>query len=106
MSKYNIAIIGLGYIGLPLLIEFSKYFKTIGFDTNKRRINELKKNIDINNEHKIYKKKLEFTCIDKKINDCNIYIITVPTPLLKNKKPDLLNLINASKMVSKYLKKK
>ena len=105
MSKYNIAIIGLGYIGLPLLIEFSKYFKTIGFDTNKRRINELKKNIDINNEHKIYKKKLEFTCIDKKINDCNIYIITVPTPLLKNKKPDLLNLINASKMVSKYLKK-
>ena len=105
MSKYNIAIIGLGYIGLPLLIEFSKYFKTIGFDTNKRRVNELKKNIDINNEHQIYKKKLEFTNIDTKINDCNIYIITVPTPLLKNKKPDLINLINASKMVSKYLKK-
>ena len=50
LSKFNIAIIGLGYVGLPLLLEFSKYFKTIGFDINKKRINELKINIDINNE--------------------------------------------------------
>ncbi len=105
LSKFNIAIIGLGYVGLPLLLEFSKYFKTIGFDINKTRINELKINIDINNEQKINKKKLEITNIDEKISDCNIYIITVPTPLFKNKEPDLSNLINASKMVSKYLKK-
>jgi len=105
MSKYNIAIIGLGYVGLPLLIEFSKYFKTIGLDNNKSRIEELKKNIDINNEQKIIKKKLEFTNNHKKIFDCNIYIITVPTPLFKNKKPDLSNLKNASKIISKYLKK-
>ena len=105
MSKYNIAIIGLGYVGLPLLIEFSKYFKTIGLDNNKSRIEELKKNIDINNEQMIIKKKLEFTNNHKKICDCNIYIITVPTPLFKNKKPDLSNLKNASKIISKYLKK-
>ena len=105
LNKFNIAIIGLGYVGLPLLLEFSKYFKTIGFDINKRRVNELKKNVDINNEQKLNKKILQFTNIDKKLNNCNIYIITVPTPLFKNKKPDLSNLKKASKMVSKYLKK-
>ena len=109
----KIAIIGLGYVGLPLSLEFSKKNFVIGYDNNKKRISSLQKRTDSNedlqkNEKEILKKSknLYFTDNHKKLSDCEIFIITVPTPVKKNKNPDLTYLINATKIVSKYLKKK
>ena len=105
-----IGIIGLGYVGLPLALEFGKKYKTIGFDKNHKRINELKKSIDFTLEtsKKEIKssKNIKFT---KKISDlekCNIYIVTVPTPITSKKKPDLKYLRDASISVARMLKKK
>ena len=106
---YKIAIIGLGYVGLPLAVAFGKYFKTIGFDINKKRISSLKKNIDLNKEVDVedFKKStyINFTYSLNKIKESNIYIISVPTPIYKNKNPDLRILINSCKNVAKYLSK-
>ena len=109
----KIAIIGLGYVGLPLSLEFSKKNFVIGYDNNKKRISSLQKRTDSNedlqkNEKEILKKSknLYFTDNHKKLSDCEVFIITVPTPVKKNKNPDLTYLINATKIVSKYLKKK
>jgi len=108
--KNNIAIIGLGYVGLPLALEFGKKFRTIGFDINNKRINELKKKKDINllsNKDKFIKaKKLSFSSNKKDLKSVNIFIITVPTPVKINKNPDLGPLYGATRLVAKYLKKK
>ena len=110
MKKENICIIGLGYVGLPLAVEFGKKFKTIGFDTNINRIKELQKNIDITNEvskKDILKSKfLNFTNDSQIIKKSNIYIITVPTPITKNKKPNLTYLKSACELVGKFVKNK
>ena len=105
-NKINICVIGLGYVGLPLSIEFSKYFHTIGFDNNLDRINSLKKNIDYTNEvptKNLKSSKIFFTNNIDRIAEANIYIISVPTPVNKKKLPDLKNMINATKLVAKYL---
>ncbi len=107
-KKNILGIIGLGYVGLPLAYEFSKYFKVVGFDINKNRIKELKKNFDENNEftfQKLKNSKVKYTFNPNDLNICNIFIVTVPTPILKNKNPDLKPLINSSSLVAKYLKK-
>lgn len=107
----NIAVIGLGYVGLPLAIEFSKKFKTIGFDINSQRVSELNKGFDKTKEADCndLKNQLEngFRLVDEIefIKDCNIFIITVPTPITNLKKPDLSYLISASKDVGTILKK-
>ena len=106
--KKMIAILGLGYVGLPLALAFSKKFHVVGFDKNIKRIEELKKGIDRNRENKINLnalKKITFSCSVDDISCCNIFIITVPTPVFKNKKPDLRPLFLASKMVGLRLKK-
>ena len=104
-----IGVIGLGYVGLPLLIEFSKKYKVIGYDNNKKRLSDLKNNKDLNNEIKLTDfKKLKKIKISNKISDlenCNIFIITVPTPVNKNNKPDLSHLKKVCYKVSKLLKK-
>ncbi len=109
MNTIKIGIIGIGYVGLPLALEFGKIFKTYGYDKNKNRIKNLDRYIDDNKEfssNEIKKsKKLKFTIKQSDIKDCNIYIITVPTPIYKNKKPDLRNLINATKFTASLLKK-
>jgi UDP-N-acetyl-D-glucosamine/UDP-N-acetyl-D-galactosamine dehydrogenase len=106
----KICIIGLGYVGLPLLVEFSKYYKVIGFDTDNQRVKELNDYFDRNNEfEKSELKKLKnfyFTHDPNYLIDCNIYIITVPTPVKKNNAPDLKPLEESSKLVGKFLKKK
>ena len=82
----KITIIGLGYVGLPLAIEFAKKFDVIGFDISKYRINELKRGIDKNDEFtksEILNAKLNFTYSESDLIDSNFYIITVPTPLKK-----------------------
>ena len=107
-KKNILGIIGLGYVGLPLAYEFSKYFKVVGFDINKNRVKELKKNFDENNEftfQKLKNSKVKYTFNPNDLNICNIFIVTVPTPILKNKNPDLKPLINSSSLVAKYLKK-
>ena len=104
----KITIIGLGYVGLPLAIEFGKKFNVLGFDISKSRINELINGIDSNGEFKnneILKKKINFTHSEKDVRDSDFYIITVPTPLKKSNIPDLGPLKSASKIVGKKIKK-
>jgi len=102
----TICVIGLGYVGLPLAIEFAKKYPTIGFDLNKERIKQLKESIDITFE--VDKKELnaaDLTYITDAIDiaDCNTYIITVPTPVDKFNNPDMNPLASASKSVGKVL---
>jgi len=103
-----IAIIGLGYVGLPLAIEFGKKYKTIGFDINKKRVEALKQGIDITQEVENDgfrdAKKLSFTNKAINIARCNYFIITVPTPIDRFNTPDLSHLLSASKAVGKVLK--
>lgn len=108
-SQVKIAIIGLGYVGLPLAIEFGKQYQTIGFDINQFRIDELKSGIDNTQEVEAEElksvSKLSFTSAPDDIRQANIYIVTVPTPIDKHKRPDLTPLIKASETVGKLLEK-
>ena len=105
----KIAIIGLGYVGIPLAVEFGKLTKTIGFDIDESRINELKsgydRTLEMSNDDLFSSKKLEYTTNINDIKNCNIYIITVPTPINSKNQPDLTPLINSSDSVGKVLKK-
>jgi UDP-N-acetyl-D-galactosamine dehydrogenase len=109
-KKIQLAIIGLGYVGLPLALAFAKKKKVIGFDTSHKRIEELKAGVDKNLEttKKNLKKanNLKFTSDAKDIKSANCYIVTVPTPINKKKKPDLRPLLKASEIVGKVLKSK
>ena len=107
-SKNNICVIGLGYVGMPLAYEFSKYFNVIGFDINKQRIEELKKGIDKNDQilrKNLIKSKIKVTYKLKDLSNIDIFIVTVPTPIKKNKQPDLTSLINSTKIISKKIRK-
>ena len=105
----RLAIIGLGYVGLPLALEFSKKRKIIGFDTNKKRIDQLKlgfdKNLEFDKQNLKPKKNLIFTNKKNDLSSANCYIITVPTPINSFKKPDLKPLYFATKLIGKILKK-
>jgi len=108
-DKLKIAVIGQGYVGLPLAIEFGKKYQTLGFDINQARIDELKKGVDHTNEASPEQlrsaKQLTFSANINDIKDCNIYIVTVPTPIDEFKTPDLNLLRSASKMLGEILKK-
>lgn len=108
MSKKDIiSIIGLGYVGLPLLYSLSNNYRVIGFDVDKKRIYELKEGYDSNKDtsiKKYNKKNILFTNNDTNLKKANIHIITVPTPIFKNNLPDLSFIIKSSKTVSKHLK--
>jgi len=109
MSNKKIAVIGLGYVGLPLAVEFGKIRKTIGFDINESRVRNLNAGIDhtleITDKEFDQSKYLSFTSDLYDIKDCCIYIITVPTPIDSNKVPDLSPIKAASKNVGSILKK-
>jgi len=104
-----IGVIGLGYVGLPLALEFSKKIKVVGFDINKERILQLSKGKDKNNEIRNNKitnlKNLEFSYDDTRLKNCNIFIVTVPTPVDTRNLPDLIFLKKACETVGKYIKK-
>ena len=108
MSESRIAIIGLGYVGLPLAIEFGKLFETVGFDVKQSRIEELLAGkdftLEVTSEELENAAMLSFTSNEEDIKNSNIYIITVPTPIDDFKKPDLAPLISASKTVGGLLK--
>ena len=102
----KIAIIGLGYVGLPLAIAFSKKYPTIGFDKNVTRINDLEKGIDKTlevPEKELKSSNISFTKESSNLSDCNVYIITVPTPVDKYNNPDMKPLASASKTVGEIL---
>lgn len=108
-TNYKIAIIGLGYVGLPLAVAFGEKYQVVGFDIYSERIANLKHGVDttlqctsqeIANTHQ-----LVFTHDLTQIKDCTIFIVTVPTPVTKDKQPDLNLLLTASKMVGEVLKK-
>ena len=108
LMKTKICIVGLGYIGLPLFIELSKSFYLIGYDKSLNRVNQLNNGFDINNEFKKIRinKNCLITSDDHHMKNCDIFIITVPTPIKKNLKPDLKHICEAGIIISKYLKKK
>lgn len=105
---WKICVVGLGYVGLPLAVSFSKKYKVVGYDTNQKRIEELNNGIDRTNEldgnelEQLKKVKL----IDKLAAaiECNVYIVTVPTPIDANKQPDLSPVIAATETISKVIK--
>ena len=109
MKAQKIAIIGLGYVGLPLAVEFGKKREVIGFDINQERITQLKDGNDSTLETTLQELKdatqLSYTTNIDDIKDCEFYIVTVPTPIDKNKMPDLMPLEKASETVGKVLKK-
>ena len=116
MDKDKIAIIGLGYVGLPLARLFATKYSVIGFDISKKRISELRSGVDLT--HEIDSKTLQSVLVSDssesnglfctnqidEIKDCNYYIITVPTPVDNNNRPILTPLIKASETVGSILK--
>ncbi|MCG6886342.1 MAG: nucleotide sugar dehydrogenase, partial [Proteobacteria bacterium] len=109
VSDVRIGIIGLGYVGLPLAVEFGKKFHTTGFDINQARIAELEKGVDntleVDAEELRSANKLGYTSNVEDLRACNFYVVTVPTPIDKNKRPDLSPLKSASQLVGRTLGK-
>jgi UDP-N-acetyl-D-galactosamine dehydrogenase len=116
-SDYKIAIIGLGYVGLPLAVAFAEKYKVIGFDVNNHRVNELNNGHDstLEIENQMLNSVLDvdnnrnlglYITIDKEaLKDCNVYIVTVPTPTDKHNRPVLIPMIKASETIATYLKR-
>ena len=109
LKSTKIGIIGLGYVGLPLALEFSHKFSVVGFDINSNRISDLKKGKDFTNEVETSNlrkaKNIIFSSNTQDLEKCNFYIVTVPTPINEDKSPDLGPLFSASKLIAKLLKK-
>ena len=120
MNNLKIGIIGLGYVGLPLAVEFAKKFPVIGYDINKKRVSDINQNVDttleidyntldavnsVKKNNLTEKKGFVATSNVSDLKSCNFYIVTVPTPVDKFKKPILIPLIKASESVAKLLDK-
>lgn len=109
LDNVQIAIIGLGYVGLPLAVEFGKKFPTLGFDINRARVDELKSGTDTtlecSPEELAEATSLTYSTSLTDLNECNVYIITVPTPVDNSNRPDLTPLIRASETVGKVISK-
>src|SRR5690606_24595205 len=105
----RLCILGLGYVGLPLAVEFGKYFDTLGFDISRSRIEELRQGIDrtleLNTEELHESTHLRFSADADEIRGCDVYIVTVPTPINDSKQPDLTPLEKASTLLSKVIGK-
>jgi len=104
----KIALIGLGYVGLPLAVEFGKKYETIGFDINQARVDELKRGedntLEVEPQELALASQLSFTTDPEDIRDCKIFIVTVPTPIDEHKRPDLTPLEKSSSAIGKLLK--
>src|SRR5580700_7111731 len=109
LRKCRVGVIGLGYVGLPLAVEFGKHFDTVGFDVNATRIKQLAARRDVTLEvsgrELASATRLKFTTALADLKRCRVYIVTVPTPIDEYKRPDLLPLTRASESVGKVLKK-
>lgn len=109
LSNARIAVVGLGYVGLPLAVEFGKTLQVVGFDINKSRIAELKAfhdgTMETTREEMEAARHLQFSTDVEDLRQCNVYIVTVPTPVDRHKRPDLNAILSASRMISQVLKK-
>jgi UDP-N-acetyl-D-glucosamine/UDP-N-acetyl-D-galactosamine dehydrogenase len=109
LDQARLAIIGLGYVGLPLAVEFGKKRSVVGFDINGHRIDELRQGkdhtLEVSPEELAEAKQLEFSSDAEQLKRCSIFIVTVPTPIDQYKRPDLTPLLKASQTVGKVLKK-
>ncbi len=111
MKNYKICIVGLGYVGLPLAHAFSSKYQVVGFDINTKRIEELNNGFDRTEELSETQVKeaisngMKFSLDINDIKDCNVFIVTVHTPIDKNNRPDLTPLIKSSQTVGRVLKK-
>ena len=107
LKDVKLAIIGLGYVGLPLAVEFGKKYQTLGFDINQVRITELQNGTDntleVSDEELAETTNLSYSCQVEDLKSANIYIVTVPTPIDNHKQPDLTPLIKASEMLGKVV---
>ena len=107
LSKIKIAVIGLGYVGLPLAVEFGKKLPVVGFDINVKRIDELRGGVDhtleVSAEELKEATNLQYTAELNDLKNCNFFIVTVPTPIDASKQPDLIPLIKASQSIAKVL---
>lgn len=108
-TDVKIALIGLGYVGLPLAVEFSKKYPTVGFDIKKERISELQSGhdgtLEVSDEELRLAKELKYSCVEDDIKSCNVFIVTVPTPIDEHRQPDLTPLIKASELLGRVIKK-
>ena len=109
LKNTKIAVIGMGYVGLPLAVEFSNHFSVVGFDINLDRVSDLNQGVDSTNEvdrkSLLKRKNLLFTSKVDDLIECNFYIITVPTPINAYKRPNLKPLLSASRLIGEILKK-
>ena len=108
LATSRIGIVGLGYVGLPLAVEFGKHFPTLGLDINEHRIRELlagtDSTLEVTREELRRARQLHYTGRAEDLADCNVYIVTVPTPVDDYKRPDFRPLIGASTTVGRLLK--
>jgi UDP-N-acetyl-D-galactosamine dehydrogenase len=109
LEDIKLAVVGLGYVGLPLAIEFGKYRSVVGFDINKSRIDALRgghdSTLEVGDDELAGSKYISYSSSLKELKGCNVFIVTVPTPIDKYKQPDLTPLIKASESIGKILKK-
>ena len=109
LDNVNIGIIGLGYVGLPLAVEFGKKYPTLGFDINKKRIEDLKQGhdftLEVSSGELAESAFINYSFEVEALQRCNVYIVTVPTPIDEHKQPDLTPLIKASQMLAKVISK-
>lgn len=109
ITKVKIGVIGLGYVGLPLAVEFGKRYPTVGFDVNRTRVAELMagndSTLETSAEEIAAAEKLTYSTEIEALRDCNCYVVTVPTPVDKSKRPDLTPLIKASETIGKVISK-
>jgi UDP-N-acetyl-D-galactosamine dehydrogenase len=106
LDNSRIGIIGLGYVGLPLAVEFGKHFPTLGLDIDVNRVNELRNGFDstLEVDDESLKAARQVYCTSHfELESCNIYIVTVPTPIDEHKRPDLRPLVSASRIAGKLL---
>jgi UDP-N-acetyl-D-galactosamine dehydrogenase len=107
LSEAKIAVIGLGYVGLPLAVEFSKKFSVLGFDINQERVKELQSGMDstleVSDVELAAAERLTYSCSVDVLKDSNVYIVTVPTPIDEYKQPDLTPLVKASEMLGSVI---
>ncbi|HNB89366.1 MAG TPA: nucleotide sugar dehydrogenase, partial [Plasticicumulans sp.] len=109
LSNVRIGLIGLGYVGLPLAVEFGKHYPTVGFDIKADRVAELQagrdSTLEVEAEELVLADQLSYTSALEDIRACNVYIVTVPTPIDAAKRPDLTPLVKASETLGKVLKR-
>src|SRR5579871_6445529 len=109
LRKCRIGVVGLGYVGLPLAVEFGKHFETVGFDVKEGRIKELSRGkdstLEVSRAELAASKRLSFTTRLQDLKRCDVFIVTVPTPIDEYKRPDLTPLVRASETVGQVLRR-